>query len=187
MSQKTTTTSIQTFDPLFKHVEYCCLAKEERSNIATNLVTELSMSMSHAKLFSPCIFTAKTWEAMLNLVPQGETRNQCYTRLLDCGVSFSDGTDGIEWGAANGLFYHNVPATRILASRRSLAYCGLQLARFREHITEKKFNPSKISEFWNHLQRQLTLIVNSNYAIKNVSPSFKGRAAVSNVPIMQQN
>jgi hypothetical protein len=178
MSQKTTETSTITVDPLLNHVTYCCLNKEERGFVVTNLMAELSLYLPHAELFSPSIFTIKTWEALLKLMKQGEIRNYCYTRLLDCGASFSDGTDGIEWGAAMGLSYHDVPATRILALRRSPSYCAQQLSRFREHIETKKLNPAKINEFWRQLQRQLTMIVNSAYAIGNPNLNLKRPAEV---------
>jgi len=173
MSQKTLETSTANFDPLIKHVHYCCLSKEERSFVVANLMSELSRYIPVAKLTSTCIFTAKTWETVLKLIPQGKVRNHCYTRVLDCGASFSDGTDGIEWGASMGLWYHGVPASRILARRRCPTYCGQQLGLFREHIVTNQLDPSKITEFWNRLQRQLTMIVNSTRAIEKSTPSLK--------------
>jgi hypothetical protein len=62
------------------------------------------------------------WESMIMACKTLEDRNKIYTMILDAGVSFSDGTDGVWWGTCNGLSYHGQPVSKIAQERQMAGY-----------------------------------------------------------------
>lgn len=108
-------------DPIFKHALYCSLPKRKRAAISTELIliaVEMFQSAGKPLDSTP---TLTTWESILNHLPE-QQKSYFYTLLLDAGVKFSDGSDGIVWGTSKGLNYHHLPASHFSQLRQQKSY-----------------------------------------------------------------
>lgn len=150
-------------DPLLAHVLYLTEEPEHRRKVTTNLILE---ALDYLDLRVPLNFLAlKNWELLLLSIPNIEKRNEVFTKVVDSGVTFSDGTDGLLWAASKGLYYRQISARHIVQLRKRNSFRSSQLERFRAYLKQNPNLYGKAARVWNQLQRQLNLIADSAYTV----------------------
>jgi hypothetical protein len=160
-------------DPIFKHALYCSLSKQQRAAISTELILRaVEIFQSTGKpLDSTTSLT--TWEAILNHLPDNQ-RSQFYTLLLDAGVKFSDGSDGIVWGTSKGLRYHNTPASQFSQLRQQKGYSETTRKTAQTLSDTLTKTPKEKRSFLAQLELQLTRN-ETRLAAQTPSRSFQTR------------
>lgn len=122
-------------DPLFNHARYCTLSKQTRASIVADLSSVAADIFYRYNVRVRNICKLISWESIIVAIPTLETQNIFYTMLLDAGVSFTDGSDGVLWGTSKGLSYHNRPVSEISTERQEKTYISRQLRLFEQRFT----------------------------------------------------
>lgn len=140
-------------DPFVNHAKYCALSKDERRRVVHQLWLDISDEMFNN--FSgglPILVGLKdNWESMILACKVPEERNKIYSMILDAGVSFSDGTDGVWWGTCNGLRYHDQPVSIIAQARQRAGYHKKVTTEFEKELFEKPRSvKAKLDNQFNH-------------------------------------
>lgn len=150
-------------DPLLAHVLYSTEEPEYRRTVTTNLILE---ALDYLDLRIPLKFLdIKNWELLLQSISTLEKRNEFFTKLVDSGVTFSDGTDGMLWAASKGLCYRQISARHIVQLRKRRNFPKSQLERFHTYLKQNPNLYGKSARVWNQLHRQLNLIADSAYTV----------------------
>lgn len=147
-------------DPFNNHVRYCALSKEKRREIVLQLSIDISnlVYTEFPNRLPMIIGLNSNWESMILAFESPQERDKIYTMILDAGVSFSDGTDGVWWGTCNGLRYHGKPVSEISQERQLSGYHKKKIQEFKEEIsTAPEHLKRKLN---NQLSHQLARINN---------------------------
>lgn len=155
-------------DPFVRHACYCALPKEQRRHIVDQLwraITEMIYSNT-VQLPNLCAVT-RNWESTIMAFRSNAERDKIFTLVLDSGVSFSDGTDGVSWGTRNGLKYHGQPVSLIAKQRQKSKYKKQKLQELNGQVSSLPSNYKQRISY--HFQHQL-LLAKKSTGIQSCSP-----------------
>ncbi len=143
-------------DPFVRHACYCALPKKERRQIVDQLWRAIAEMIYSKTVHLPDLLGAtRNWESTILAFRSSAERDRIFTLLLDSGVSFSDGTDGVAWGTRNGMKYHGRPVSLIAKQRQKSKYKKQKLQELDSQVSSLPQNFKQRID--HHFQHQLLL------------------------------